>query len=529
MRHVEVGMVAWDAILLAVGYAALYGLGASRPRPDLRLLPLAFLTGWALLGVVLSIGLVAGLDPSVPHVVLAAAAICAVSAVAGRRVARDPLLAPWPGDRLARAVSGALGRRPSTFRLTLAAGAILLAALIAAWLSSSFHPGGAVYAALGAAVVAAAAAPARARSLAVSHRRRILPAVFVLGSSIVLATAAVTALIVAIKGDWPSEWDSWGFWVPKGETIYYWHGLDTGVGGWGAVSHPEYPPLLAVMYAGSWHFAGGFHPSVIPMQQTLLAIGFIGGVLVLLGRLVPHWIALPFVASLAAAPGFWSRTQTLMADPDLGYLCSAAALVALLWLATGRRQWLAFGVLFTAAATYVKAEGLIFSALIVLGAVAGRRRPGLAGLSLLLGPALVLPWRLWLRAHDLPTASTDYHLSELLHPAFLVHRLHRLTTALHWLLHSVFRTSQWQVLLPLALAAAAFASRRAPVAAAVTVAWLVLGFAGLGTIYWIGIPGLGYYLSTSADRVSSTLVILAATIAPALVGLAIGRRPADSP
>src|SRR5262249_48238478 len=160
-----VGVVLLDAVVVLVGFGFLYAVGLARPRlADVRLAGLAFLVGWALLGVALSFALVVGVDPSIGHVLVVAALLCIVCTCAGRgRVA--PL------------------------------------------------------------------------ELIVARPRRIGAAVVVSAATVVLAIAAVSALVVAFKGQWGVEEDAWNFWIPRAETIYYFHGLDTGVGGWGTIRH----------------------------------------------------------------------------------------------------------------------------------------------------------------------------------------------------------------------------------------------------------------------------------------------------
>jgi hypothetical protein len=224
-----------------------------------------------------------------------------------------------------------------------------------------------------------------------------------------------------------------------------------------------------------------------------------------------------------------------MADPTLGYMVGAAAAAATLWLVTRRRDCLALAMLFLAGGALTKLEGLslglLLALLVTAAAFVRYGRAGWPALGLVAALLVVEPWRLWLRRHGLPTSSTDYHPSVLFHPVFLAHRLGRFGSALHWLLHSVFRTSQWLVILPLALVAIGAAALRARMLAGVAVAWLVLAFLGLAAIYWIGVLPLGFYLGTSADRVASTIVIVAAVLTPILLGAAMGvpREPSRGP
>jgi hypothetical protein len=525
-------MTLFDVTLLTVGYIVLRGLGLERSKvPDIRVAPLAFLTGWTVTGVALSLLLPLGIDPSITHTMAIAVVVAGGALLFSRRpgcATRRSLLAPRRGHFRRRGPS--FRRMPLTvWRGALLAGLGLIVLTVAGALFERFRAElrqTVVLVAVVAAICVLASASSGLRS-GLSFRRLATGAATAIGAA-VLALAAVGALIVAVKGEWPSEWDSWGFWIPRAETIYYWHGLDNGVGGWGAIAHPEYPPLLAVMYVACWHFAGGFHPSVLPLQLTLLAIAFVGGVLVLLDRHVPRWISFPSLALLAASPGFWSRTQTLMADPALAYLAAAAAVILALWLVRPDTGWLPLATIFLAGAALTKEEGaslglLLASITIVTGLVL-RGRGTVTPLVLLLGPAAVVPWRIWLAMHRLPTSSTDYTASSLLHPLFLAGRTHRLSLALAWLTHSIFRTSQWLLVLPLALVAIVAAARSAPVVAAAVVAWLGLGYFGLATIYWIGKPDIGWYLQTSADRVDSTLVVVAGSLTPLLLALGMSPR-----
>ena len=269
MTRIYVGLVAYNALLIGVGYALLYAFGMARlRRSEWRLLALAYLLGWAFLGSVLTLFLIAGVNPGIATVVVVAALSVEVSVLVGRRMRKTELVAHRPrGSPLAL--------------LTAIAGAAVLAAAVA------------------------------------------------------------FAMIVALKGTWPSEWDVWWFWLPKAKVIYYFHGLDTGVGGWGAQQDPEYPPLAAVMAATASHFAGGFHPSILNVQAVLLGVAFLGAIPALLDRFVPRWLVFPSVALRAVTPGFWWRMQSLLVDQTLAYLAAAAAVACVIWLreSNGPRGW----------------------------------------------------------------------------------------------------------------------------------------------------------------------------------------------
>jgi hypothetical protein len=456
VKHIPAGLVVNNVLILGVGVALLYALGLARFRlGEWRLLALAYLLGWALLGSALTFLLIAGIGPSVVTVVLVAAAIAVACFFVGRRVPKTEIVAIRPRG----------------------------------------HP---------------------------------LAVLTALTGAVVLAGAAVTALIVAVMGTWPSEWDVWGFWLPKAKSIYYLEGLDTGLGGYGAQSHPEYPPLVPAMNAATSHFVGAFHPSLLNIQVVLLGVAFLGAVPALLDRFVPRWLSFPLLALLAVSPGFWWRMQSMMADQTVAYLIAAAAVAGVIWLCEPRGAWLGVALVLLVAATLTKLEGATLGLLLVVVVVAAaftlHGRKGWPALLLLLGPAAIEPWRLWLGSHGLPVSATDYHASDLLRLDFLADRTSRFTYAFDWMLHSVFRTGEWLVVLPLALIAIVLAARRLPVIAAAFSAWIVIAFLGLTTIYWIGIPDVHWYVQTSADRVASTIVIVAGTLTPLLLGIALAER-----
>ena len=457
MTRIYLGLVANNLVIVGVGFALLYAIGLARLRlREWRLIALAYLLGWALLGTVLTFLLIAGLDPEIGTVVAVAVVIGAASVFAGRRVPR-------------------------------------------------------------------------AEIVAVGRRGHLLGSLAALAGAAVLAFAAIAALIVSIKGTWPSEWDVWGFWLSKAKVIYYFHGLDTGLGGYGAQSHPEYPPLVPAMNAATSHFVGAFHPTLLAFQVVLLGVAFLGAIPALVDRFVPRWLSFPLLALLAVSPGFFWRMQSMMADQTLAYLIAPAALACVIWLREPRGAWLAVALVCLVGATLTKLEGatlgLLLVVVVVVAAFVLHRRAGSPARRLLLGPASIEPWRLWLGSHGLPVSATDYHASDLLRLHFLGDRTWRFTYAFHWMLHSVFRTGQWLVILPLALIALGLAARRLPVIAAAFAAWIVVAFLGLTTIYWIGIPDVHWYVQTSADRIVATIVIVAGTLTPLLLGFALtGRR-----
>ena len=130
--------------------------------------------------------------------------------------------------------------------------------------------------------------------------------------------------------------------------------------------------------------------------------------------------------------------------------------------------------------------------------------------------AILLPWRLYLAAHDL--RNPEYRLSDALDPGYLANRSERVRPAVSRLWDELW-AGGWGLLVPLALVAVLAAllagSRRL---AAFALLWPALGFAGLVLVYWISVVPVELTLTWTAERVIATLVVGAAALAPLLVG-----------
>lgn len=346
---------------------------------------------------------------------------------------------------------------------------------------------------------------------------------------LVVGSVVVSTAVVASTTEWnpAGDWDATWFWIPKAASIYYAHGLDPAA--WRTLNHPEYPPLIPVMDALTFSFGGGFHPSLIMVQQTLLGISFLLAALALLTKVIPSWIAYPSVAVVATAPWFFSRIQTPMPDQTVAYLVTAGAIASLGWLHDGRRRWLILALVFLAAASLSKLEGGFWSAALALVVIAVgivvHRRQGLVAAILLAPLALIELWRAWLTAHGLRTSNPDYSLTSLLHPSFLAGRTARLSYATTAVAHTAEHlltsaAGPGPVMVPL-IAAVALATRRRPAVAVAAVAWTLLAGMALLAIYWIGRPSIVWYFDVTGTRVEPTFVAAALILSALVVGLAI--------
>lgn len=454
--RIDLGLLALDLMYLAAGYALLYAAGIVRTRvADVRFVGLAFLAGWALLGTLLSLLLMAGVGLYVATVPVAAVVVAAACiGVARWRPNRVPEPAP---------------------------------------------------------------------------HARSLPAMLVAGvAGVVMLVAAAAAVLTALGSQWNPEFDLLSAWLPRAQIVYYLHQLDPSQ--WSSFIDPWYPPLVPVMFGATWQYAGGFHPSVLPIQQVVLGLSFVLAALALLDRFVPRWLSFPSLALLLVTPWFWWRLQSLMPDATLAYLLAAAAIVCVIWLYEPNGAWLALGVVFLAAATLAKLEGFVFSlllvAVVVVAGVVLRRRRALPALLLLLGPAVTIPWRIWLSAHHVMGTNPDFQEPRLTSPSFLWSKagtfFHSLGLILGGPWRPAYRTTE--IILVIGALVAIGVVRRVPVLAVATVVWLGLMALALAATYAATRVGsTDSYIGFTASRVGGTFIVAAATLAPLLLGLALRR------
>jgi hypothetical protein len=454
MSVTSAGVIAFDLMLLLVGFAWLVGLRLVPLRPSLVVVGFAFFIGWIASAVVLAVAVSLDIDPSAPAVV----GVAAVAAALG------------------------LGLRPLT--------------------RSQHRP----------------VVPSTGR------RSRRLTLVGLAGA-VLLAIAALTQLAWVWKSGADSSWDVWAFWEPKGRALYYFHGLDTGAGGATTFAHPDYPPLVPAMIAAQYHFAGGAHAWQLPFQRGLVSIGFLLALVALLRTRVPGWVLFPSLALLASAPRYWERMQSVLPDQLVSYSIAIAAVSLVLWSRDRRPAYLALATLSLAAAALTKNEGVMLGlALVVSFAVVGfgaSKRRALPILVSALGPAAIIPWKLWLHRHGLSSVATDYSWRTLGDVSYLTSHTDRLTYGASHLLTIPFDPNLWTWVTPVALAALAYSVVRLTAPAVAIAVWLLLALTGQALVYWIGRPEIHYYVATSAERVVATLPIVAASVMPLLLAFAV--------
>lgn len=354
----------------------------------------------------------------------------------------------------------------------------------------------------------------------------------VAGAAVVFVQLAALLRRTATQGA-PLQFDAWAFWLPKARTIFDFGGLDTGVGGFTSFASPSYPPLVPALDASVFAFTGNTQASPLAVQEWLIAAAFFGALWSLLAVRVRPAILWPCLALLASLPNFIAMIGSSLGDEPLMLLLGLGSACAALWLLERDTRYAALAAIFLAAAALAKNEGmppaLVLAVTMLAVALARRpRRPLVPALVLLAPLAAFAPWRIWIRVHGLPP-STDYRLSDLLHPDLLGDRVHRLSYAVNALPAHVFSRQQWLIAVPLMLAAALLAAPRCPALSLLALASVGSVVAGLLAVYWIGSRPVAWYVTTSADRVITSAVVMAVVFLPLLLGEASRQKPAAVP
>jgi hypothetical protein len=358
--------------------------------------------------------------------------------------------------------------------------------------------------------------------------RRLEPGTFVRPTpreptwSRVVGIGAIVVALLLLGHAWATyevrpllEWDGWAIWGTKARALYEFGGATGPVFTSDAYLPLQHPLLLPSLEAIDFRAMGTYDATVVHVQLALLAIGFLLAFVGLLRERVPLGLLGPVVLAILAAEPVLKQLSTNLADVPLALFVALGLVGAGRWLATGERWPLVAAALFLGAATLTKSEGLFFAlaAFVALAPFALSRWRELAVAAGAVA-AIVLPWRLFVAAHDLPLV--EYRFRDAVSPGYLSDHSERVRPALDGLAGEIF-TLDWGLLVPLFAAAvvvAAIARRRA--LAGFAALWVALSFAGLVLIYWISIIPIDLALVWSGDRTIVTLVLGAAALAPLL-------------
>ena len=335
----------------------------------------------------------------------------------------------------------------------------------------------------------------------------------------------------SVPGQADPNWDSWAFWLPKAKSLYYFHGLDNGPGGFTHFANRDYPPLGPALEATNFHFMDGTAAAPLQFQHWLFTVAFFGAVATLLRPRVAPELLWPALAAVAFMPRFGFYLGSSLPDETLGMLVALGTICAALWLLGRQFAYVVLMTILVTAAALLKNEGLVYglSAVVVVAVVAWRsERNRLLAVAVLAIPILALvPWKLWLVMHGLPASSQYYGLSDLA-PAHLFAARGRLGTSIVQVFGYLLSPRRWLLIVPIAAVAASVIARRQPLLTALVGVFTCLSLAGLLLIYWIGSIPLHFWLVTSAERTVMALVITGGAVIPLLVAESLGTGRAPS-
>jgi hypothetical protein len=313
------------------------------------------------------------------------------------------------------------------------------------------------------------------------------------------------------------DWDSWAIWTLKARALQQFGDVHNPVfrSQAYALSHLDYPLGYVSVQALDYRAMGGFFPTQMHLQLVLLAAGFVAALLSLLGGRTPLALVVAALLLLFSATMPWVQLETAYADMPLAFFIAAGVAGLARYLLTGERFALYAAALFLGAGALTKNEGTLFAlcALVAAGIAlleGDRRRLRPLGLAALIVLAVMLPWRLWVVMHPAPT---DYRFSSLLDPSYLSDHVDRVRISFSALRDQLTSGSWGSFSSLLVVGAVCAAIARRFELLAFGAAFLMLGFAGLLTTYWVAVADLGFLLSTSSYRVVDTLVVSSVVLA----------------
>ena len=381
---------------------------------------------------------------------------------------------------------------------------------------------------IGLAVLAVLAAAAGGRRLWETElpamRRPTWPSVA--GAAVVLAVLVEygRAFVVAPL----NRYDAWAIWALKGHALYAFGWADPAVFAGSAYrfANLDYPLWLPAIEALDFHAMGAFDTRVLHLQFLLFLAAALAALAALLRDLVPPVLLWCSLVAIALAPAVFDQLLTAYADVPLALIFAVGAAAAGRWLVTNERWSLALAALCYAGALLTKNEGGLF----VLGAflgllVAARTRWRALAVAAAVDVLLVLPWRIYVRVHDIH--SINYSLGDSFDVDHVSGRLGVMRIAFRTLGGEMVAVGKWGLLMPLfvlvIVAALVVGMRALPLYAIVMT---LVPWVGLSWIYVISHFEYSSYLDSTKERVIASIVLAGAALTPLIASEAWARATA---
>ena len=322
-----------------------------------------------------------------------------------------------------------------------------------------------------------------------------------------------------------NRYDAWAIWALKGHALYAFGWADPAVfaGSGYRFANLDYPLWLPSVEAIDFRAMGSFDTRVLHLQFLLILVAALGALATLLHDRVPALLLWCALLAFVLAPAVFDQLLTAYADVPLALVFAIGTTAAARWLVTAERWALAVATLCFGGALLTKNEGSLFVAAAFLGLLvaAWDRRRTLA-VAAAVDVALLLPWKIYVRAHDIH--SINYSLADSFDLDHLYGRLGVGPIAFRALGRQLIDPLQWGLLFPLfalALVAALVLGLRAlPLYAVVLtlVSWL-----GLSWIYVISHFEYSAYLDSTKERVTASIVLTGAALTPLLAAETLRR------
>jgi hypothetical protein len=315
-----------------------------------------------------------------------------------------------------------------------------------------------------------------------------------------------------------NRYDAWAIWALKGRALYAFGWADPTVfaGSEYRFANQDYPLLLPALEAVDFRAMGAFDTRVIHLQFLLFLAATLLALVALLRDRVPVLLLWPSLLAVALAPAVFDQLLTAYADVPLALIFAVGVAAAGRWLITCERWPLTVAALCFAAVLLTKNEGSLFVLAAFLGLFAAARerwRP--LAIAAAVDVALLLPWKVYVRVHDIE--SINYSLADSFDLDHVSGRLGVLRIAFRTLGGEMVDPLKWGLFVPLlallVIAGLATGLRALPLFAIVLT---LVSWVGLSWIYVISRFEYSSYLDSTKERVIAAIVLGGAALAPLL-------------
>jgi hypothetical protein len=322
-----------------------------------------------------------------------------------------------------------------------------------------------------------------------------------------------------------NRYDAWAIWTLKGHALYAFGWADPAVfaGTSYRFANLDYPLLLPSLEAVGFRAMGAVDTRLLHVQFLLLLAAALLGLFAVLRDRVPPLVLWLSLIALAVAPAVFGQLLTAYADLPVALVFGVGVAAAGRWLITNQRWAIALAAFCFAGTLLLKNEGSLFVlAVFVALLVAARRRWRVLAVAAGVDLLLLLPWRLYVRVHDLH--DINYSLGDSFDYHHIRGRLGVGPIAFRTLAEQMLDPRQWGLLVPifavLVVVAALLGARTLSLFALV---WTVLAWLGLSWIYVISHFEYSSYLGSTKERVVASLVVGATALIPLFAAECWGR------